>query len=150
MLSDGEALLPAAVTIDSPSRRRDLRKELNAMKIARATNDDMGRMFNFFDNLDEVLGDAEFGEIVSAERLGAIVKKHWGNHGPGVGASWNRVLWGMDTLLRNCTDPEVDPPRENVGQTVKTADPPWHSTDLQTGTTSQEQAQLRARLFAIA
>ncbi len=78
------------------------------MKMAKATNDDMGRMFNFFDNLDEVLGDAEFGEIVSAERLGAIVKKHWGNHGPGVGASWNRVLWGMDTLLRNCTDPEAD------------------------------------------
>ena len=78
------------------------------MKIARATDDDMRRMLDFFNELEETLRDARYGASVDNEHLGAIVKKHWGKVGPGVGASWSRVLYGMDTLLRTCTDPEAD------------------------------------------
>lgn len=82
------------------------------MKMARAGDDDMRRMFDFFHELEEALRDVGYGALVDKEHLGAIVKKHWCNKvglgGPGVGASWSRVLYGMDTLLRNCTDPEAD------------------------------------------
>lgn len=77
------------------------------MKIARATADDMQRMFDFFGELEELLRDLRYGGSVDNEVVGALVKKHWGNRGPGVGASWNRVLYGMDTLLRTCTDPKA-------------------------------------------
>ena len=77
------------------------------MKIARATDDDMQRMLAFFAELDDALRDARYGGLVDDENIGALVRKHWGKAGPGVGASWCRVLYGMDTLLRNCTDPEA-------------------------------------------
>ena len=84
------------------------RKRKLTMKIARPTDDDMRRMFDFFSKLEEELRGMQHGFAVEDEKIGALVKKHWGKIGPGVGASWTRVLWGMDTLLRNCTDPDVD------------------------------------------
>ncbi len=78
------------------------------MKQARATDGDMGIMFDFFNELEELLRDLRYGGSVDNEAVGAFVKKHWGNHGPGVGASWSRVLYGMDALLRTCTDPKAD------------------------------------------
>jgi len=78
------------------------------MKIARATFDDMQRMFAFFNDLEEAFGDVRFVPAVDREAIGEIVTKHWGTDGPGVRTSWSRVLYGMDTLLRNCTDPDAD------------------------------------------
>ncbi|HUT91885.1 MAG TPA: hypothetical protein VMY37_20490 [Thermoguttaceae bacterium] len=91
------------------------------MKIARATFDDMQRMFAFFNDLEEAFGDVDDLEVavgqfqllrfvpaVDREAIGEIVTKHWGTDGPGVRTSWSRVLYGMDTLLRNCTDPDAD------------------------------------------
>lgn len=78
------------------------------MKIARASDDDMRRMFDFFSELTEALRGTRYGLVVEDEKIGALVKKHWGKVGPGVGASWGRVLHGMDTLLRICTDPDAD------------------------------------------
>ena len=75
------------------------------MQVARATDDDMKRMFDFFGELEESLRDARYGLSVDVGQVGEIVKKHWGTSGPGVGGSWSRVMYGMDTLLRNCTDP---------------------------------------------
>jgi len=78
------------------------------MQVARATDDDMRRMFDFFGEMEGALRGLRYGASVDNELVGAIVKKHWGNRSPGVGASWSRVMYGMDTLLRTCTDPEAD------------------------------------------
>ncbi len=78
------------------------------MKIAKATADDMRRMLAFFGELEEALRDLRCGASVDDEKLGALVKRHWGNHSPGVGSSWRRVVRGMGTLLENCTDPDAD------------------------------------------
>lgn len=78
------------------------------MKMARATDDDMQRMFDFFNDLDDALHDLPFGDSVDSEALGEIVKKHWKSRGPGVGGSWHRVLFGMQMLLKNCTDPDAE------------------------------------------
>ena len=78
------------------------------MKQARPSDDDMQCMLDFFSELDEMLHDTRFGASVDSEAVGALVKKHWGGTGPGVGGSWNRVLYGMVTLLENCTDPAAD------------------------------------------
>lgn len=81
------------------------------MKQAKATDDDMRRMLEFFNELEEMLRDLKYGGSVDDEKLGALVKKHWGYSGrysPGVGASWGRVVHGMEMLLENCTDPDAD------------------------------------------
>lgn len=80
------------------------------MKIAKASNDDMRRMLEFFHELEEIFRPAMYGgcAVVDHEKLGALVTRHWGKAGPGVGASWGRVVHGMETLLENCTDPDAD------------------------------------------
>ena len=78
------------------------------MKQARPSDDDMQSMFAFFNELEELLRDMRYGGSVDSEAVGLLVKRHWGTISPSVGGSWSRVLWGLDTLLRNCTDPEAD------------------------------------------
>ncbi len=79
------------------------------MKQARADKDDMRVMFAFFRKLEETLGDLQPGAGVDYPRLGMSVAMHWGDVGRlGVGTSWRRVLYGMEVLLDNCTDPDAD------------------------------------------
>ncbi|KKL71960.1 hypothetical protein LCGC14_2089710 [marine sediment metagenome] len=79
------------------------------MKQVKATTDDMRRMLDFFGELEEMFQPTRYGAwlAIDHKKLAALVTKHWGHNGPGVGASWRRVLYGMETLLKHCTDPDA-------------------------------------------
>ena len=85
------------------------------VKLAKADKDDIAQMVKFFHMLEEAIeygtyttsDDAE-PEQVDDERLLDLIRAAWNERGPGVGTAWRRVVWGCDTLIANCCDPDSD------------------------------------------
>jgi len=91
------------------------------MRMAKASKDDIDRLRKFFQMIEEVMDygtlthpptgpDGEGAEEeVDDIRLCELIREHWGHRGPGVGAgSWFRVVFGVDVLIDNCCDPDLD------------------------------------------
>ena len=85
------------------------------MKMAKASKDDIDQIAKFFHMLEEAIeqgtytpSDEAEPEPVDAERLMELICRAWAHHGPDVGTSWRRVVWGCDTLISNCCDPDSD------------------------------------------
>lgn len=89
-----------------------------AMKMAKASKDDIHKLREFFDMLEEFFeygtytppnSDAEEDSIdVDAEKLHDLIEAKWNLKGCGVGTAWRRVVFGCDILIDNCTDPAFD------------------------------------------
>lgn len=86
------------------------------MKLAKASEADLNQVREFFQMIEEII---EYGtytpddpdlseEVVDAERFMELVRKRWNEYGPGVGSSWRRVVFGCETLIANCCDPDAD------------------------------------------
>ena len=85
------------------------------VKLAKASKSDILVVTRFFQMLEEVI---EYGnwtpretgveEPVDDERFLELIRELWNEYGPGVGASWGRVVHGCDLLIDNCCDPESD------------------------------------------
>lgn len=88
------------------------------MKMAKADAQDVDSVREFFQMLEEVL---EYGTYtppndeheeesidVDDETLMSMIRERWGIRGPGVGASWRRVVMGYAVLVGNCCDPDAD------------------------------------------
>lgn len=73
------------------------------MKQARATPDDIRRVRRFFLMIENAISS---GEVPDSQLLVSIGQA-WAHRGSGVGTSWRRVVEGMETLLNECTDPEL-------------------------------------------
>lgn len=88
------------------------------MKQAKATKKDIRCLTDFFLMLDEVVKygtytppndeEEEISEQVDDARLCELIREAWGTRGPGVDTSWRRVVMGMDVLIDQCCDPDLD------------------------------------------
>ncbi len=86
------------------------------MKMAKASADDLRRVREFFEMLEEVIErrtyttDEDTGEpqIIDDERLLALIRQMWSERGLGVVSSWFRVVYGCQVLIDNCCDPDAD------------------------------------------
>lgn len=84
------------------------------MKIAKASDDDIRRVREFFQMLEEIeqygtyTPSADAAEIqVGDETFRKLIVDQWGVR-EGVRTSWSRVLFGFEVLLDNCCDPNLD------------------------------------------
>ncbi len=85
------------------------------VKMAKASPDDLKRVREFFQVIEEVI---EWGTFfnqytehsmeVSDEELVEKIREMWNERGPGVGSSWRRVVTGCEVLINNCCDPDSD------------------------------------------
>lgn len=76
------------------------------MQQAKATKDDIRLVTDFFLMLEQAI-ERERGTFFLAgqQNLHDLVADAWGY---GVGASWRRVVLGIDVLIDECCDPNLD------------------------------------------
>ena len=83
------------------------------MRMAKASADDIERVRKFFLMIEEVLEYSTYTpddgdkEEVGDEQLCDLIREHWRLRGPGVGASWRRLVFGIQMLIDNCCDPDA-------------------------------------------
>ena len=72
------------------------------MKMARSTEAEIDAMVSMCQELDDLL--PKWGPSGSDGEIADAIRTHWDG---GVSSGWLRVLFGMHTLLANCTDPDA-------------------------------------------
>lgn len=70
------------------------------MMMAKASQKDINCLIEFF----QFLGHRHAGDT-DADAFMQYLDQHWSN---GVAAAWSRVVFGFQTLLDNCCDPDSD------------------------------------------
>lgn len=85
------------------------------MKMAKASADDLRRVREFFEMLEEACEHGTYTADEEAEpqkmsfrMLEDLMQNLWNEGGPGVGTSWRRVVHGCQMLIDNCCDPDAD------------------------------------------
>ena len=85
------------------------------VKMAKASEDDLRRVREFFQMIEEVV---EYGTYTADEdddpehivdsQFAELISRMWNERGPGVGSAWSRVVCGCQMLIANCCDPDAD------------------------------------------
>lgn len=82
------------------------------MKMAKASENDMTAVSDFFLKLEEMLehgcltsSDGEDTVDVDDARILEVIRHAWDVY-PSVGCGWRRVVLGYDTVVKNACDPE--------------------------------------------
>lgn len=87
------------------------------MKQARPTEADFDSLIDFFnileaaiengedpDNEPETAEEWECAGMITDARIVELIRKHWGEHRPGVGTNWRRVIFGGQLAVTEACD----------------------------------------------
>lgn len=90
------------------------------VKMAKASEKDIERTIEFFQIVEEFMDQGTYTapddtaddatRYLTDEEFVALLREKWGGRfkPAGVDASWQRVVWGYDTLVKNACDPNLD------------------------------------------